>query len=305
MWNKYGRVAVLMGGNSAEREISLKSGQAVLAALRRQDVEAVTLQLNEPAVFLDELQEIGPDRVFIALHGRGGEDGTMQGFFDTLGLPYTGSGVAGSAIAMNKDLSKRLWRTAGLPVPEAELLTPDSDFNRVAAKLGFPLMIKPAHEGSSVGMSLVREAHDLPTAFAAAYRYDKLVLAERYIVGGEYTASILGEQVLPLIRLQTPRAFYDYAAKYTASDTAYVCPCGLPAEQERSLQALALQAFQSLGASGWGRVDFMLDQAGQPWLLEVNTVPGMTDHSLVPMAAKAGGMGFDELVLRILETAWR
>jgi D-alanine-D-alanine ligase len=229
----------------------------------------------------------------------------MQGFLETLGLPYTGSGVAASAIAMNKELSKRLWQAAGLPVPEARLLTPDSDFAAVVEKLGLPLMVKPAHEGSSVGMSLVHEAGELQAAFESAWQYDKLVLAERYIAGGEYTITILGERALPVIRLQTPRAFYDYAAKYTANDTAYLCPCGLPAEQEHALQALALQAFRSLGATGWGRVDLMLDQAGRAWLLEVNTVPGMTDHSLVPMAAKAAGLGFDELCLRILDTAWR
>ncbi len=298
---QYGKVAVLMGGTSAEREISLKSGNAVLSALLRQGVDAVAVDSREP--LLPALAQHRPDRVFIALHGRGGEDGVIQGFLQTLALPHTGSGLLGSALGMDKYRCKQIWHDLGLPVPPGQLLTPDSDPARVVAELGLPLMVKPAHEGSSVGMTLAQSVEQLEAACREAMKYDDLVLAESYIAGGEYTAAILDGQVLPLIKLETPRAFYDYAAKYSDPGTRYLCPCGLPPAREQSLGELALRAFQAIGASGWGRVDFMLDHEARPWLLEVNTVPGMTDHSLVPMAARQAGMDFDSLVLRILDTA--
>jgi D-alanine-D-alanine ligase len=293
----YGKVAVLMGGDSAEREISLLSGNAVLAALQRRGVNAQGIDAGRDV--LQHLAEGRFDRVFIMLHGRGGEDGVIQGALQRLGLPYTGSGVLGSALGMDKYRSKLIWRALGLPTPESVLLTDEQGLRQVDA-LGYPLIIKPSHEGSSIGMTKVTERSELESAWCEARRFDSQVLAERWIVGGEYTASILGETALPLIRLKTPRTFYDYEAKYQAHSTRYHCPCGLPVEQEKALQDLALQAFAAIGASGWGRVDLMLDQAGQPWLIEVNTVPGMTDHSLVPMSAKQAGIGFDELVLQIL-----
>ncbi len=296
----FGKVAVLMGGDSAEREISLRSGTAVLAALRRQGVDAHGQDAG-PAV-LRQLTEGDFARVMILLHGRGGEDGVIQGALERLGLPYTGSGVLGSALGMDKYRSKLLWRGLGLPTPEAVLMTQESDLDS-AQRLGYPLMIKPSHEGSSIGMAKVTNRQELATAWSDARRYDAQVLAERWIVGQEYTAAILDDEDLPLIRLETPRTFYDYEAKYQADSTRYHCPCGLAEAQERSLQLLAQAAFGAVGASGWGRVDLMLDDAGKPWLIEVNTVPGMTDHSLVPMAARQAGIGFDELVVKILSTS--
>jgi D-alanine-D-alanine ligase len=293
----FGKVAVLMGGESAEREISLRSGRAVLAALQRQGVEVQGIDAGRDV--LQRLADGGFDRVFIMLHGRGGEDGVIQGALERLGLPYTGSGVLGSALGMDKYRTKLIWRGLGLPTPEAVLMVDEQGLQQADA-LGYPLIVKPSHEGSSIGMAKVTEGSELESAWREARRYDAQVLVERWIVGGEYTASILGDQALPLIRLQTPRTFYDYEAKYQASTTRYHCPCGLPPAQEGALRALALQAFAAIGASGWGRVDLMLDQAGQAWLIEVNTVPGMTDHSLVPMSARQAGIGFDELVLQIL-----
>lgn len=297
---RFGQVALLLGGQSAEREISLKSGQAVLAALQRRGV-AVTPIDPAPQV-LTQLAQGGFDRVFIMLHGRGGEDGQIQGALETLGLPYTGSGVLGSALGMDKYRCKLAWQGAGLPTAEFALLRGEGDLARAAA-LGFPLMIKPAHEGSSIGMARVDDAAQLAAAWREAARFDRLVLAERWISGPEFTCAILGGEALPLIRLETPRSFYDYHAKYFAEDTRYLCPCGLSAEDEARLRALSLAAFDTVGARGWGRVDLMLDGAGNPYLLEINTVPGMTDHSLVPMAARARGLDFDELVWRILETS--
>ena len=297
---RFGQVALLLGGQSAEREISLKSGQAVLAALQRRGV-AVTPIDPAPQV-LAQLAQGGFDRVFIMLHGRGGEDGQIQGALETLGLPYTGSGVLGSALGMDKYRCKLAWQGAGLPTAEFALLRGEGDLARAAA-LGFPLMIKPAHEGSSIGMARVDDPAQLAAAWREATRFDRLVLAERWISGPEYTCAILGDEALPLIRLETPRTFYDYQAKYFAEDTRYLCPCGLSAEDEARLKALSLAAFATVGARGWGRVDLMLDVAGQPCLLEINTVPGMTDHSLVPMAARSRGIDFDELVWRILETS--
>lgn len=297
---KYGKVAVLMGGTSAERDISLISGQFVLEALQRQGVDAIGVDIQQDPVA--QIQAVNADRVFIALHGRGGEDGSMQGLLELMGLPYTGSSVLGSALGMDKSRCKKLWQSAGLPTPAAELLTLDTDFDAVIECLGLPLMVKPAQEGSSVGMSLVRSHAELGAAFQLAAKYQCDVLAEKYIKGKEYTVGILGEQALPAIRLETPRSFYDYQAKYLDELTRYHCPCGLAQAQENELQALALQAFREVGASGWGRVDIMLDESG-PWLLEINTVPGMTDHSLVPMAAEAAGLSFDDLVLRVLDSA--
>jgi D-alanine-D-alanine ligase len=298
----FGKVAVLMGGHAAERVISLRSGQAVLEALRRAGVDAEAVDAGDSDV-LRQLEQGGYDRVFNALHGRGGEDGVMQGCLELLGLPYTGSGVLASALAMDKLRTKQLWHGVGLPTPEFALLDNEADLERAAREVGFPMMIKPIHEGSSIGMSKVEEAGQLSSAWALARQYDQAVLAERWITGAEYTAAILGDEALPLIRLETGNVFYDYQAKYESNSTRYHCPCGLPIEQERSYQQLALAAFRALDGRGWGRVDFMVDGEGRPWLIELNTVPGMTDHSLVPMAARQAGLDFETLVVRILATS--
>lgn len=298
----YGKVAVLMGGDSAEREVSLRSGAAVLAALQQRGVDAHGIDAG-PDV-LRRLETGAFDRAFIILHGRGGEDGVIQGALERIGLPYTGSGVLGSALGMDKYRTKALWRGLGLPTPESVLLTGAADL-AAADGLGYPLMVKPSREGSSIGMTKVEDAQQLQQAWETARRYDASVLAERWILGREYTASVLLGEALPLIRLETPHTFYDYEAKYHADTTRYHCPCGLPPAQEAELQALCLQAFNAVGAEGWGRVDLMLDEQQQPWLIEVNTVPGMTDHSLVPMSARAAGIEFDELVMRILATSLR
>jgi len=296
-----GRVAVLMGGESGERAISLKSGGAVLAALLRRKIDAVGIDVGRN--ILDQLIRGDFDRVFIALHGRGGEDGTLQGALDLLKLPYTGSGVLGSALGMDKCRTKQLWTGIGLPTPAFRVLTAETDLDGVVAELGLPLAVKPSREGSSLGVTRV----DDPTALAAAYTQaailDPEVIAERWIVGREYTVGLLGEMALPVIELEVARGFYDYHAKYEANDTIYRLPCGLSEAEEVILQRLAVRAFSSLGCGGWGRVDIMRDAAGAPWLLEVNTSPGMTDHSLVPMAAHAVGIDFDELVVRILKIA--
>lgn len=295
-----GRVAVLLGGTSAEREISLKSGHAVHAALLEAGVEAYTLDTADKGA-LQRLETEGFDRVFIALHGRGGEDGVIQGALETLGLPYTGSGVLGSALGMDKTRTKQIWQSAGIPTPEFTVVREADDVSRAQQSLRFPVIVKPAHEGSSIGMNRVEAPEQLPEAWQQAAQFDSDVLVERWIEGEEYTAALLGEQALPLIKLETPHSFYDYAAKYTADSTRYLCPCGLPADKETALQQQAQAAFAAVAASGWGRVDLMLDAHGQTWFIEVNTVPGMTDHSLVPMAAKVAGIDFAELVLRILE----
>jgi D-alanine-D-alanine ligase len=298
---KFGKVAVLLGGKSAEREVSLKSGAMVLNALRSRGIDAHPFDPSERS--LDALVGERFERVFIALHGRFGEDGTVQGILEWLGIPYTGSGVLASALAMDKLRTKMLWLAGGLPTPPYEMLAKDSNWLKVASRLGLPIMVKPANEGSSIGMSKVRSADALDEAFALAFNYDRMVMAEKFIEGTELTGAILGEQALPLIKLETPRDFYDYQAKYISDDTRYIVPCGLPLEKERELQALCLRAFNALGCSGWGRVDLMLDKAGAPYLLEVNTSPGMTDHSLVPMAARAIGMSYEDLCVRILEGA--
>lgn len=299
--SNFGKVAVLFGGRSAEREVSLKSGNAVLAALQRSGVDAHGF---DPAVQdLHGLLDEGYQRAFIALHGRYGEDGTVQGALELMGIPYTGSGVMASALAMDKWRTKLVWQAAGLPIPAYEMLSADSDFDAVVQRLGLPLFVKPANEGSSVGISKVKQASELRAAYEEAARHDKLVIVEQYIGGGEYTAAIVGGQALPVIRIEPANEFYDYEAKYLRDDTRYLCPCGLPPEKEAEMQHLAQLAFTLIGGQGWGRVDFLMDEAGKPYLLEINTSPGMTDHSLVPMAARQAGMNFEQLVLRVLELA--
>jgi len=299
--NKFGKVAVLLGGKSAEREVSLKSGHAVLAALKKRGVDAHPFDPAEQD--MEELKKQGFDRAMISLHGRYGEDGTVQGALELMGIPYTGSGVMASALAMDKWRTKLIWQAAGIPTPRYALLDAQTDFAAVALDLGLPLMVKPAGEGSSIGMSKVTAAEDLPRAYELAAKSDALVFAEQFIEGMELTAAILGDRALPLIRLETPRTFYDYEAKYLADNTRYLCPCGLSAEQERQIQALALQAYRVVGCRGWARADVMLDKGGAPYFIEINTSPGMTDHSLVPMAARAAGLSFEDLVMKILELA--
>lgn len=294
---EFGRVAVLLGGWSAERPVSLRSGTAVLEALHRRGVAAEPVDPAEQG--LDVLR--GFDRAFIALHGRGGEDGVIQGALEALGIPYTGSGVLASAVAMDKHRTKLLWLGCNdLPTPGHAVLGAETDWSALVARLGVPLMVKPSREGSSIGMSKVLAADELREAWQQAAHFDAEVIAERWVEGGEYTVAVLDGEALPVIRLETPHSFYDYDAKYAASDTLYHCPCGLPAAQEQAMQGLALRAFEAVGGRGWGRVDVMRESDGGLWLLEVNTVPGMTDHSLVPMAARQAGMDFDELCWRIL-----
>ena len=295
----FGKVAVLFGGTSGEREVSLNSGSRVLAALQGQGIDA---QPFDPASQpLTDLRDF--DRAFIALHGRHGEDGTIQGALELMHIPYTGPGVMASALAMDKWRSKLVWQAAGLPVPAYRLLTADSDFAAIERELGLPLFVKPAREGSSIGVSKVKQAGELASAWAEAARHDSLVIAEQAILGGEYTVGILGENTLPIVKIEPATEWYDYEAKYNRDDTAYRCPCGLPAEQEALIRAQALQAFKVLGGRGWGRVDFLMDAAGQHFFLEANTAPGMTDHSLVPMAARVAGMEYPVLVRRVLELA--
>lgn len=300
---EFGRVAVLMGGAAAEREVSLKSGRAVLQALLEKGVDAVGLDVGQRPI--QPLLDARPpyDRVFNIIHGRGGEDGVLQGALETLGIPYTGSGVLASALSMDKLRTKLCWLGAGLPTPRWMRLTGEEDLPVCAETLGFPVIIKPAQEGSSIGMSRAENPQELKDAWLAASLYNCDVFAESWVMGKEYTAAILDGQPLPLIRLETPHTFYDFDAKYRAETTRYHCPCGLAPERERQLQALAAEACGVVGVSGWARVDLMVDAAGQPWLIEVNTVPGMTDHSLVPMAARQAGIGFADLVWRILETS--
>ena len=297
----FGKVAVLFGGKSAEREVSLKSGTMVLAALKKKGVDAHAFDPAEKDI--ETLGREKFDRAFIALHGRFGEDGTIQGILEWLGIPYTGSGVLASALAMDKLRTKRIWHAEKLPTPPWELLGKDTNFRVTARRLGLPIMVKPANEGSSIGMSKVRAAGDLEEAYALAVNYDPAVLAEKFIEGTELTGAVLGDEALPLIKLETPRDFYDYEAKYLANDTRYIIPAGLTARKEEELRALCLEAFRALGCRGWGRVDLMLDKRGRPFLLEVNTSPGMTDHSLVPMAARAVGLSYEDLCIRILEGA--
>jgi len=296
---KFGKVAVLMGGGSAEREISLMSGNGVLKALKSKGVDAYPFDPAERDLF--DLKREGYARCFIALHGRGGEDGTIQGALEVLGVPYTGSGVLGSALAMDKARAKLVWQARGLPTPAYELLEKNSNLQGVAGRLGLPIVVKPAEEGSSIGITKVRAAGELEEAYALAVNYDSAVIAEKCVEGPEYTASIVGNEALPLIRIEAPEGNYDYQNKYFTDDTKYICPCGLPAQKEQALKALALDSFEALGCAGWGRVDLMLDAKGDPWLLEANTSPGMTGHSLVPMAAKAVGISYEDLCVKILE----
>jgi len=297
----FGKVAVLLGGRSAEREISLMSGNAVLAALKRKGVDAHAFDTRDRD--LHELRSQGFDRAFIALHGRYGEDGTVQGALELMGIPYTGSGVMASSLAMDKWRTKLVWIAAGIPTPRFEMLEAGSDFKTVANDLGLPLIVKPSREGSTIGLTKVARAQDVEAAYRKAAEHDDMVLAEEFIAGVEVTASILGEQALPLIRIEAPGGRYDYQAKYFSDETRYFCPSGLPRAQESRIQALALKASRILDCRGWGRVDVMLDAKGEPYLLEANTVPGMTGHSLVPMAAKVAGIPFDDLAVRILEDA--
>jgi D-alanine-D-alanine ligase len=297
----FGKVAVLLGGRSAEREISLKSGNAVLDALRGRGVDAHPFDPSEQP--MEALLQQGYKRVHVALHGRYGEDGTVQGALELMGLPYTGSGVLASALAMDKWRTKLLWSAAGINTPRHMLLNEQSDFDVVARQLGLPLIVKPSREGSTIGLSKVRQVKDVAAAWELAARYDSTVLAEEFIEGTELTVGILREIALPLVRIQTEGDLYDYEAKYLSEKTQYFCPSGIPPPNEQEIQTQALRAHAVLGCEGWGRVDLILDKSGTPYFLETNTSPGMTNHSLVPMAAKAAGISFEDLVLRILESA--
>jgi D-alanine-D-alanine ligase len=298
----FGKVAVLMGGKSAEREISLMSGNGVLAALRAKGVDAHAFDPAQRDLL--DLKREGFARCFIALHGRGGEDGTIQGALEVIGIPYTGSGVLGSAIGMDKWRTKMVWIANGIPTPRFRILAEKENWASVARELGLPLIVKPANEGSTLGLTKVTAVKQLPDAYQlAAKKYNDLALAEQFIDGPEYTASVLGDEALPLIRIEAPKGNYDYQNKYFTDDTKYHCPSGLPAKNEAELKALTLRAFRAVGCRGWGRIDIMLDAKKKPWLLEVNTSPGMTGHSLVPMAARAVGISYEDLCVKILELA--
>ena len=294
----FGRVAVLFGGKSAEREVSLKSGNAVLSALQSAGVDAFGIDVGDD--FITRITSEKIDRAFIILHGRGGEDGSMQGLLECLGIPYTGSGILASALAMDKLRTKQVWHSLGIPTPRHAVLSTQADGICAAKELSFPLIVKPAHEGSSIGMAKVNSVEELISAWTEASKYDSQVLVEQWISGPEFTIATLRDQVLPPIALGTPHTFYDYDAKYVANDTQYRVPCGLDEAKEKELMDLTAKACEAIGIAGWGRLDVMQDTDGQFWLLEVNTAPGMTDHSLVPMAAKAAGLDFQQLVLSIL-----
>ncbi len=297
----FGKVAVLMGGRSAEREISLMSGKNVLEALQAAGVDAHAFDPAQREVF--DLKHEGFQRVFIALHGRYGEDGTVQGALELMGIPYTGSGVMASALAMDKVRTKMVWVACGLPTPRWEVLRADSDWAGVAARLELPLIVKPAREGSTLGLTKVTRAEELAGAFEVAYGFDPLVLAEEFVAGSELTAGFVGWQALPLIRIEAPEGRYDYQNKYFSDETRYFCPCGLPPQEERAIQDVVMRSAEALDCAGWGRADLIRRTDGSIALLEMNTSPGMTGHSLVPMAAKVAGMDFERLVLRILELA--
>ena len=297
----FGKVAVLMGGRSAEREISLMSGKNVLEGLKRKGVDAHAFDPAERELF--ELKRDGYQRAFLILHGRYGEDGTVQGALETMGIPYTGSGVMASALCMDKLRTKLVWLALGIPTPRHAVLTADSDWASVAKDLGLPLIVKPAHEGSSIGLTKVGTLEKIQPAYELAAKCDTLVIAEEFIGGRELTAAFLEDRALPLIRIEAPQGNYDYQNKYFTDVVKYHCPSGLPAAQETELQATVMRAAQALGCAGWGRADLMLRDDGRAFLLEMNTAPGMTGHSLVPMAARAAGIEFDDLVLRILELA--
>lgn len=298
---KYGKVAVLMGGTSVEREVSLNSGTAVLNALLRQGVNAHPFDTKDKPIWA--LHDEGFDRVFNILHGTSGEDGTIQGALEAMHLPYTGPGVMASSICMDKWRTKLIWQAVGIPTPEYVMVDEDTDFAAVESKLGLPLFIKAACEGSSIAVYKVKEAGELRKAYEAIRKTNDLIIVERFIDGGEYAIGIVEDKVLPTIKIEPANEFYDYEAKYILDSTVYHCPCGLSKEKEAQLQALALKAFKSVGGTNWSRVDLMLDKAGNPYFLEINTAPGMTDHSLIPKAAKVAGMDFDTLVLQILDGA--
>jgi D-alanine-D-alanine ligase len=298
---RFGKVAVLMGGRSAEREISLLSGNAVLGALRERGVDAHAFDPKERPIA--DLKRENFQRVFIALHGRYGEDGTVQGALELLGIPYTGSGVMASALAMDKWRTKMMWQAVGIPVPRDVLVHESSDWHGVVKTLGLPIIVKPVHEGSTIGLTKVRSAKQLPAAYALAAKHDRMVLAEEFIAGRELTASILGDTALPLIRIEAPQGNYDYQNKYFSDETKYHCPSGIGAAEEQSIREAALHAFQVLGCEGWGRADLVLRDDNTFSFLEMNTSPGMTGHSLVPMAARQAGLSFPDLVVRILEDA--
>lgn len=297
--SKFGKVAVLLGGKSAEREVSLDSGQAVLEALLRSGIDAEAFDPQQRSV----TELVNYDRAFIVLHGRGGEDGQIQGVLEWLNIPYTGTGVQGSAIGMDKVKTKQIWQGSDLPTAPYRIINKDTDVQELVSSLGLPVIIKPVHEGSSIGMSKVEKVEDFADAIAKATAHDAVVMAEKWITGREFTIVMLNGQALPVIRLEPPQdvAFYDYEAKYNRNDVQYGIPCGLTETEEKQLQDLALRAFQAVGAKGWGRIDAMQDAEGNFWLLEVNTVPGMTSHSLVPKAAKAVGYSFEALCVAILE----
>ena len=296
-----GKIAVLFGGRSAEREISLMSGGNVLKAMQQSGLDAHAFDPAEREIF--ELKRDGFARVFIALHGRYGEDGTVQGALELMGIPYTGSGVMASALAMDKVRTKMVWTAAGIPTPRFEVVDAGSDWAGVAQRLGLPLIVKPAHEGSTIGLTKVTAASQLPQAYALAALHDAFVMAEEFIAGEELTAGFLGDQVLPLIRIEAPQGNYDYQNKYFSDETKYHCPCGLPEAEELRIRALVMKSAQALGCAGWGRADLIRRADGSVQFLEMNTSPGMTGHSLVPMAARQAGLSFNDLVLRILELA--
>ena len=296
-----GKIAVLFGGRSAEREISLMSGGNVLKAMQQSGLDAHAFDPAEREIF--ELKRDGFARVFIALHGRYGEDGTVQGALELMGIPYTGSGVMASALAMDKVRTKMVWTAAGIPTPRFEVVDAGSDWAGVAQRLGLPLIVKPAHEGSTIGLTKVTVASQLPQAYALAALHDAFVMAEEFIAGEELTAGFLGDQVLPLIRIEAPQGNYDYQNKYFSDETKYHCPCGLPEAEELRIRALVMKSAQALGCAGWGRADLIRRADGSVQFLEMNTTPGMTGHSLVPMAARQAGLSFNDLVLRILELA--
>jgi D-alanine-D-alanine ligase len=297
----FGKVAVLMGGTAAEREISLRSGNAVFQALQQQGIDVVAIDVTASPI--DALANIKVDRVFNIIHGRGGEDGVLQAILGVLGLPYTGSGVLASALSMDKLRTKLCWQGLGLATPKWFVLQTEDDVDICIAQLGFPVIVKPAQEGSSIGMSKANNREELVEALKLAKQFNCDVYAEQWVQGQEYTVGVLDGEALPVIRLETPNEFYDFDAKYRANTTKYHCPCGLSAEREQQLQALAVQACRGLQVKGWARVDVFIDSQDRSQLIEVNTVPGMTDHSLVPMAAKAAGIDFNQLVWRILETS--
>ncbi|MFV0282612.1 MAG: D-alanine--D-alanine ligase [Castellaniella sp.] len=305
MSQSFGRVGVLYGGNSAEREVSLNSGAGVCAALREEGVDAHLFDTG--ARSLAELAAEGFDRVFIALHGRYGEDGTLQGALELLHIPYTGSGPLASCLAMDKIATKRLWLQHGLPTPRFEELACDADPSGLAEALGLPLIVKPPHEGSTLGLTRVDSASQLRNAQTLACRFDELALVEQFIQGRELTVPVLGTgaatRPLPIIEIFAPEGNYDYQHKYVSDDTRYDCPADLPAELTQHIQGLVVRAYRALGCEGWGRADVMLDEQNRPWLLEMNTSPGMTSHSLVPMGARAAGMSYGQLCVEILSTA--